>query len=244
MHDYPISDDELVLMRRFYAPRPYPAVIPTPGIFDEPLCCASFNQSWLSHVLGALAALDQPDAWLGTEAEIDAARDQITLLKHQLSVDCEGPMAKKALLEYRTDPLVHGGSAAAGYNTIPLSTVYDPDGLVTIVGGKWYFNESGSYSIRWAATAYRVGRTQSLIRRTIQGATVDILQGISSFSGVATTTTATLPGSGFLDVSIPVPTLELSVWAESASANFGLGVSLTDSDMENVYAFVELEKVN
>lgn len=54
--------------------------IPSAGIADSPTYCLEINAGWLPHVLGALSVLDQPDAWQGTESEIEAARDQIRKL--------------------------------------------------------------------------------------------------------------------------------------------------------------------
>lgn len=76
-----------------YATRRRPHVIPTSGIFDSPTYCIRINAEWLSHVIGALESLDQPDAWLGLPDEIFAARQQILLLITEwIKGDCEAQM--------------------------------------------------------------------------------------------------------------------------------------------------------
>lgn len=75
----PASDADRALLNRHYAPRT-PQNIPSAGIVDSPTYCLEINAEWLPHVLGALKVLDQPDAWKGTETEIEAARDQIRQL--------------------------------------------------------------------------------------------------------------------------------------------------------------------
>lgn len=80
MYGYrPANDPDRALLNRHYAPRKAQP-IPSAGIADSPTYCLEINQDWLPHVLGALGVLDQPDAWTGTEAEIEAARDQIRQL--------------------------------------------------------------------------------------------------------------------------------------------------------------------
>lgn len=46
------------------------------------------NGEWVSHVLGVLAALDQPDTWLGTAEEIFAARQQVNEIMAALMAQC------------------------------------------------------------------------------------------------------------------------------------------------------------
>lgn len=63
-----------------YAPRIKPTPIPTAAWNDEPLFCLQVNDEWVSHILGALTVLDQPDTWQGTDDEIRAAREQVNQL--------------------------------------------------------------------------------------------------------------------------------------------------------------------
>lgn len=60
-----------------YAPRLKPTPIPTAAWNDAPLFCLEVNDEWVSHIIGVMTALDQPDTWLGTEDEIRDARQQV-----------------------------------------------------------------------------------------------------------------------------------------------------------------------
>lgn len=71
-----------------YVPRPKPTSIPTAAWNDAPLFCLQINDQWVSHVLGVLTALDQPDTWLGTEDEIFAARQQVNEIMLALMAAC------------------------------------------------------------------------------------------------------------------------------------------------------------
>lgn len=57
-----------------------PHSAPTVGIFDEPGIPLCLNSEWASFVDGALALLASRAYWKGTEAEIDAAVDQVEIL--------------------------------------------------------------------------------------------------------------------------------------------------------------------
>jgi microcystin-dependent protein len=57
-----------------------PHSAPTVGIFDEPGIPICLNSEWASFVDGALALLAARSYWKGTEAEIDAAVDQVEIL--------------------------------------------------------------------------------------------------------------------------------------------------------------------
>jgi hypothetical protein len=84
-----IGDDEAVQRLPFYVVRPEPSLIPTPNIFEEPTRCLKINEHWASHFLGVLDALDQPDTWIGTEEEIEAARNQVREAIAMFSKDCD-----------------------------------------------------------------------------------------------------------------------------------------------------------
>lgn len=60
-----------------YAPRLQATPIPGAAWNAAPLFCIKLNDEWVSHVLGVLTALDQPDTWLGTAEQIYAARQQV-----------------------------------------------------------------------------------------------------------------------------------------------------------------------
>jgi hypothetical protein len=76
----PREDRGLVIVPR-YAPRINPTPIPTAGAEDTPAVYLCINREWVSHILGVLDALDQPDTWLGTDSEIQAARDTVRELQ-------------------------------------------------------------------------------------------------------------------------------------------------------------------
>src|SRR6187549_2424932 len=88
-HSPIVGDEEAVQRLPYYVPRPEPLLIPTPNIFDEPTRCFKINQFWASHVLGVLDALDQPDTWIGTDEEIEAARQQIREAIAVFSKECD-----------------------------------------------------------------------------------------------------------------------------------------------------------
>ncbi|MBI1278189.1 MAG: hypothetical protein GC179_08685 [Anaerolineaceae bacterium] len=79
MPNDPLNQIELIstLSVPRYAPRLKPTPIPGANWNDAPLFCLKLNDEWVSHVLGVLTALDQPDTWLGTPEQIYAARQQV-----------------------------------------------------------------------------------------------------------------------------------------------------------------------
>lgn len=62
--------------------------IPATAIDDNPSLCVGINYDWIPHIVGALDVLDQPDAWNGTETEIENARAEIRKLIANFSVVC------------------------------------------------------------------------------------------------------------------------------------------------------------
>src|SRR6056297_1117240 len=68
------------LTRRKYAPRQVPLPAPTVGILDDPTECITVNAEWFSHLLGAISALEQPDAWAGDDDERYRALQEIEKL--------------------------------------------------------------------------------------------------------------------------------------------------------------------
>jgi hypothetical protein len=72
-----------------YATRLKPTPIPGAAWNDAPLFCLKLNDEWVSHVLGVLTALDQPDTWLGTKDEIYAARQQVNEIMVAFMTMCD-----------------------------------------------------------------------------------------------------------------------------------------------------------
>ncbi len=85
-----------------YAPRPKPTVIPTAAWNEAPLFCLQVNDQWVSHILGVLTALDQPDTWIGTEEEIFLARQQVNEIMLALMSQC--PPTRYSLWDDSTVP--------------------------------------------------------------------------------------------------------------------------------------------
>lgn len=72
-----LQDIERIQNTIYYAPRPFRTPIPAAHWDDCPIRCIGINDEWLSHLIGLLEALDQPDTWLGTYTEIQDTRDQV-----------------------------------------------------------------------------------------------------------------------------------------------------------------------
>jgi hypothetical protein len=61
-------------------PRKLPAPIPDAGIFDSPTVRICVNSKWVSHIDGLLGRLLEPDAWIGTETEVEGAIQEVLKL--------------------------------------------------------------------------------------------------------------------------------------------------------------------
>lgn len=106
-----------------YAPRLKPTPIPTAAWNDAPLFCLKLNDEWVSHVLGVLEALDQPDTWLGTPEQIDAARQQVNAIMAAFMELCEEPM-----LEFRVEDCDLQWRESSDEEWISLGNVCGADG--------------------------------------------------------------------------------------------------------------------
>lgn len=67
-------------------PRSTPAPIPAAGVFDDPTVTISINAVWAGHLDGLLGRLLQPDAWTGTDEDIDAAIQEVYKLMVALAL--------------------------------------------------------------------------------------------------------------------------------------------------------------
>lgn len=72
-----------------YAPRFKPTPIPSARWDEEPLYCLKVNDQWISHILGVLTALDQPDTWVGTSEQISDARQQVNQIMVAFMEQCD-----------------------------------------------------------------------------------------------------------------------------------------------------------
>jgi len=94
-----INDIEIINVLNFprYAPRLKPTPIPTAEWDAAPLYRVCLNDEWVSHIIGLLMVLDQPDTWIGTDEEVLAARRQVNeIILHfmecrVMSCCCEDP---------------------------------------------------------------------------------------------------------------------------------------------------------
>lgn len=59
------------------APGKLPPPVPLARYDDEPLYQLLVNDEWVSHLLGVIQTLDEPDAWSGSDADITDAREQV-----------------------------------------------------------------------------------------------------------------------------------------------------------------------
>lgn len=104
------NEQETVRIIPHYAPVLSPMPRPNAGVFDSPTACVRINRQWLAYVRGVLEALDQPDAWEGSEAQVEYTRQQVRELAVALGGEDCG-MAVEILpaddgcgLKYRNSP--------------------------------------------------------------------------------------------------------------------------------------------
>lgn len=84
----PTNDDLGLRIVPRYAPRTEPLEIPEERWDEAPTVCPRINRTWVSHIIGVLLALDQPDAWIGSAEEIDDARQQVNEIIAHFPVEC------------------------------------------------------------------------------------------------------------------------------------------------------------
>jgi hypothetical protein len=63
-----------------YDVRRFPILPPSAGVFDSPYQILKINAQWASHLDGVLGRLVYEDAWIGTQAEKDAAIQEVQKL--------------------------------------------------------------------------------------------------------------------------------------------------------------------
>lgn len=81
-----LTDEERALLPP-YAPRPARPALTTP-FDDSPVRCLHVNEFWYPHLAGVISALDEPDAWTGTQGEIDFVRSEVRRLLASLKGSC------------------------------------------------------------------------------------------------------------------------------------------------------------
>lgn len=82
------QDDITEVAKPRYVPRPEASAIPTAAWNDAPLYCLKVNDQWVSHILGVLEALDQSDTWIGSDEEINDARQNVAQIMAALMTAC------------------------------------------------------------------------------------------------------------------------------------------------------------
>lgn len=76
-----------------------PQPIPQAAIDAQPAACALINLEWLAHIVGAIEAINQPDAWQGTDEQIYQAQQQLEQLANAFKDICE--MSQGAQVQFR-----------------------------------------------------------------------------------------------------------------------------------------------
>lgn len=82
--------DEWYHWDRKYIVRDHALPAPSVGIFDFPRACIVLNLEWASHVVGAMSALIQDDAWTGDDDEQFRARQEMEKLIRLMANACTG----------------------------------------------------------------------------------------------------------------------------------------------------------
>lgn len=110
-------------LQRAFDPRKTALPAPLVAVDAAPLTCVRINRAWCGHLLGVLERLNQDDAWLGSDADIDAARQQMEQLFFQLATaqDCEGKGTNPVNLHFRFNGCDLEYSLDAGLTWQPVS---------------------------------------------------------------------------------------------------------------------------
>lgn len=109
-----------------YAPRIHPTPIPTAAWNDDPLFCLEVNDEWVSHILGVMIALDQPDTWVGTDDEIAAARQQVNEIMAAFMEVCMDCCGQQEIPLTRVDGNGHFQQSTDGGATWEDTPQFDP----------------------------------------------------------------------------------------------------------------------
>lgn len=223
-----LTENDRVIRFPRYIPRPEPGPIPPSNVLVEPTRCARINDGWASHVLGVLDALDQPDAWIGTDEEIEAARQQVREIGLQLSSICEADTVttisqySKALFLETAASGTNAPASVIGLTEVIFTVIQDPTGTIFIENdGSGFRLYPGSYTLRVSAPAWKVGLFQA--RWTVDPTAppyerYTVLAGTSEYAppGSDDQTRSLITGTFTVDNISDLYHLE--VWSENANA--------------------------
>jgi len=133
------------LNKRYYAPRPAPTPIPSARWDEAPCKCLAVNDEWVSHIIGVMDALDQFDTWIGSEAEVNDARQQVgeimaaligdepmncccdstpLVILHHVTIDGQSEVSYDGGLTWQPDP-----------DSLPISAIALPPPVTAGVSG-------------------------------------------------------------------------------------------------------------
>lgn len=84
-----VEEWQQVLRAPVFAPRRQATPIPEEDWNSGLIRCFHISDAWIPHILGVLEALDQPDTWIGTDAEIEAARQNVREIMVELGKGSE-----------------------------------------------------------------------------------------------------------------------------------------------------------
>ena len=152
-----------------------PAPVPAAGVFDSPTVWVCINTHWASHLDGLLERLLYPDAWSGTELEIDSAIQQVgeLLIKLAEIQECNGVATTPYILirDERAAGVGSGDFTAGAWRTRPLNTeVVDTDNLASLASNQITL-AAGTYRCLIRATAFYVNLHQARLQNVTDGTT-------------------------------------------------------------------------
>ena len=185
-----VYDDDDRLLKRPYAPIVGPVPIPQADIGDDPLRCLVGNADWMARLVGALAALEQPDAWAGTPEQRFGAVQNVKELLARLQPCADtgdGTMAWANFAEWRVE-LADG----VAYRDIPISPAVGTEiwnaPFAEGATYKWtktrdtiawgdaqnYFLAPGYYLFSASVEVYGTGHTQLFARGSLTGGSAPV----------------------------------------------------------------------
>lgn len=229
---YPL---ELVDRGWFHVVREHPRPAPEAGICDAPHACVKINVKWVSHILGALSALYQPDSWSGDDDEQFRAIQEVYKLMSALAKPCEccGPsVSDQFLVQLQITNLFQTWNSTTTNTEI---NQYAPTLTFTSSAGE----DGDRINARRLALCYACSLYVATYCETIK----EINHGAVSVANLTalglTVAEAILVAFAFVDAGTSLP---LALALGAAAANLGGGVygALTDAILDDVAAREEL----